>query len=253
MKITLVQSSPSEGGTEVTLERLDDLIGQGTGADFYFLPEMFASGQALDPSGIAQDMDGSIVNWLRHTSARLDAAVAGSLAIKESDHFYNRFCMAKPDGTVISYDKHHLFTYGGEKERFSCGEQAVTVEWRGIRFRLCVCYDLRFPVWLRNTDRYDALICVANWPKPRRDNWDLLLRARALENQCYVIGVNRVGDDPVCHYDGGTAFVDPYGNVQASCPDCTECECSGTIDKKLLDEFRAKFPVLEDADKFIIQ
>lgn len=249
MKITLVQSSPLEGGTDATLERLDDLIGQGTGADFYFLPEMFASGLALDPSGIAQDMDGSIVNWLRHTSARLDAAVAGSLAIKESGHFYNRLCMAKPDGTVISYDKHHLFSYSGENLKFSAGQDRVVAEFRDVRVLLQVCYDLRFPVFSRSRDDYDMALYVANWPVSRQLAWDVFLRARAMENQCYVAGVNRTGDDSFGHYTGHSALVSPYGEIIASAQDDTVCMVTGEMDMDKLLHFRQKFPVLQDADK----
>lgn len=154
------------------------------------------------------------------------------------------------DGSVTIYDKRHLFTYGGEQERFSAGHERVITEWRGWRFLLTVCYDLRFPIWLRNRDDYDAIICVANWPDKRRYHWDTLLRARAIENQCYVLGVNRVGEDPVCVYDGGTILLDPYGNPVASCPDSTQCECSGELDMKMIQDYRAKFPVLEDADIF---
>ena len=154
------------------------------------------------------------------------------------------------NGSVTVYDKRHLFTYGGEQERFSAGHERVITEWRGWRFLLTVCYDLRFPIWLRNRDDYDAIICVANWPDKRRYHWDTLLRARAIENQCYVLGVNRVGEDPVCVYDGGTVLLDPYGNPVASCPDSTQCECSGELDMKMIQDYRAKFPVLEDADIF---
>ena len=145
------------------------------------------------------------------------------------------------------YDKHHLFTYGGEHQHYTPGGERVTVEWRGVRLRLCTCYDLRFPLWLRCRDDYDALICVASWPTVRMHAWRVLLQARAIENQCYVLGVNRVGDDPVCHYSGGTAFVNPYGEM-TTCPEDEASVLTQTIDMEHLRTFRGKFPVLKEAD-----
>lgn len=253
MRIVLLQRDLDWGNPESNLVRLDQALSSNAGADLYVLPEMFTTGFATMKSAVVEEEPCRSLAWMKQKAAAMDAAFAGSVALQVGDECRNRFYFVKPDGSVTVYDKHHLFTYGGEKERFSAGGSRVSVEWRGVVFRLAVCYDLRFPIWLRNDEGYDALICVANWPQPRRDNWDVLLRARAVENQCYVIGVNRVGDDPVCHYNGGTAFIDPYGNVVASCPDNTECECTGTIEKELLEEFRAKFPVLDDADKFEIR
>ena len=157
-----------------------------------------------------------------------------------------------PDGGVRVYDKKHLFGYGGERDRFSAGIDRVTVEYDGVRFMLAVCYDLRFPVWLRNIGDYDVLIVSANWPEGRRRAWDVLTKARAIENQCYVIAVNRVGKDPACVYSGGSALIDPCGCTLAACEDEKEGHAEAVIDMDALNAFRNKFPVLDDADSFTI-
>ena len=258
MKVVLLQRSLAWGDPEANLSHLDLALDNNPGADLYVLPEMFTTGFATLPDATVEEEPSKGLAWMKAAAARTNAAIAGSIALKTAEGCRNRFYFVKPeipgqagdDGNVTIYDKRHLFTYGGEQERFSAGDKRVIVEWRGWRFLLTVCYDLRFPIWLRNRDDYDAIICVANWPDKRRYHWDTLLRARAIENQCYVLGVNRVGTDPVCNYDGGTVLLDPYGNAVASCPDNTECECGGEFDLKLIQDYRAKFPVLEDADIF---
>ena len=189
---------------------------------------------------------------------KLDAAIAGSIAIKASDGTYrNRLYFVKPQEIVNCklsnckwYDKHHLFSYGGETENYTPGDEYVTVEWRGVRFHLSTCYDLRFPLWLRNRDEYDVLICVASWPSVRMHAWKVLLAARAIENQCYVLGVNRIGKDPYCEYSGGSAVVDPFG-FATTCPDNEACVLTHTLDLKRLKAFREKFPVLKEKDSIL--
>ena len=176
--------------------------------------------------------------------------MAGSVSIKENGKFYNRFYFVYPDGTYCSYDKRHLFTYGGEHKTFTAGKERVIVTYQGVRILLQICYDLRFPVWSRNRKDYDMVIYVASWPTPRVEVWSALLRARALENQCYVAGVNRVGEDPSCQYSGGTALIDPYGHTLGACKDGEEGEVTADIDMEELERFRQKFPVLDDADAF---
>jgi predicted amidohydrolase len=185
---------------------------------------------------------------MKRMSAEADAAIAGSVAVEEQGRYYNRFYFVKPDGSVTYYDKRHLFTYGGEHLRFTAGEERVIVEWRGVRILLEVCYDLRFPIWARNRGDYDMILYVASWPTPRVKAWSALLVARAIENQCYVAGVNRVGEDPTCDYCGGSVIINPYGHTLAACADNTECEVSAEIDIEALEAFREKFPVLKDAD-----
>lgn len=248
MRVSLIQCKPSGGGHEATLRSIESVIGSGTGADIYILPEMFATGQSLEPACIAQTMDGPVVSWMRQMAVRLDAAVAGSVAISENGHYYNRFCMARPDGVVDVYDKRHLFSYSGENLRFSAGKERVVVEFRGLRILLQVCYDLRFPVFSRNRDDYDMAIYVANWPLKRQSSWDILLRARAMENQCFVAGVNRVGDDEYGHYEGHSVLLSPYGEALAAADNDAVRMVTGDLDMEHLRHFRAKFPVLDDAD-----
>ena len=225
-------------------------------SDLYVLPEMWSTGFATEPEGIAES-DGSSLNWMKQMANRLDAAVAGSIATENDGKYYNRFYFVKPandgsDNEIEYYDKHHLFTYSGEHLRYTAGERRVVVEWRGWRFLLQVCYDLRFPIFARNCaegpDAYDVALYVASWPTSRRAPWDALLRARAIENQCYVCGVDRTGDDPACHYNGGTAIIDAYGNTVAACPDGEVSAISIELDMDKLAAFRKKFPVLSDRD-----
>lgn len=225
-------------------------------SDLYVLPEMWSTGFATEPEGIAES-DGSSLNWMKQMANRLDAAVAGSIATEIDGKYYNRFYFVKPandgsDNEIEYYDKHHLFTYSGEHLRYTAGERRVVVEWRGWRFLLQVCYDLRFPVFARNCaegpDAYDVALYVASWPTSRRAPWDTLLRARAIENQCYVCGVDRTGDDPACHYNGGTAIIDAYGNTVAACPDGEVSAIRVELDMDKLTAFRKKFPVLSDRD-----
>lgn len=217
-------------------------------ADLYVLPEMFSTGFCTRPEGIAEE-DNYSLNWMLAQARRLGGAVAGSVAVKEAGKFYNRFYFVKPDGEVTCYDKKHLFTHGGEHLHFTPGKERVVVEWKGVRILLQVCYDLRFPVWSRNRGDYDMILYVASWPTPRVEAWSALLVARAIENQCYVAGVNRVGTDPTCEYCGGSVIIDPYGKTIASCPRGEECEATAEVDMEKLAAFREKFPVLNDADE----
>ena len=221
-------------------------------ADLFVLPEMFSTGFCTRPEGIAEPVGSDTLLWMKQKAAELNAALAGSIAVEENGHFYNRFYFVHPDGQVQWYDKKHLFTYGGEHKSFTAGAERVIVNFRGVRILLQVCYDLRFPVWARNRKDYDMILYVASWPTPRVDAWNILLRARAIENQCYVVAVNRVGEDPACQYCGGSAVIDPYGHTLASCEDNKSCTAEATIDMDVLEAFRKKFPVLDDADPYQI-
>jgi len=252
MKTVLVQQNISWADPEGNRKHIDELLSGVEDADLVVLPEMFSTGFATDPAGIAENSPSGTLEWMKSKAADLDAAIAGSVATCEDGKYFNRFHFVMPDGETVSYDKHHLFTYGGEHLTFTPGTDRCIVEWCGVRFLLIVCYDLRFPVWIRNRSDYDAIICVASWPETRRDAWDTLVRARAIENQCYFLAVNRCGTDPKCVYSGGTAFVDPCGRVLASAPDYEEAVIEGELDMEELEEFRAKFPVLTDSDNFTL-
>ena len=248
MKVTLLQQDIVWANPEANVKHIDELLASAEPADLYILPEMFSTGFATSPAGIAETDGGETIKWMIRTAKQRNCAIAGSVAVEHDGKFYNRFYFVHPDGQVEHYDKHHLFTYGGEHLRFTAGEERVVVEWRGVRILLEVCYDLRFPIWARNRGDYDMILYVASWPTPRVAAWSSLLVARAIENQCYVAGVNRVGTDPACEYCGGSVIIDPYGRTIAACADDTECEATAEIDMEALEAFRQKFPVLSDAD-----
>ena len=254
----LSAETSSEGGSEVG-SPLGAQSGEAPLSKFsepglVVIPEMFSTGFATDPVGVAEENCESL-EWMKSMVASTGCAIAGSIATKVSDSYRNRFYFAKPDGEVAYYDKHHLFTYSGEHLRYTPGQDRSIVEWGGFRIMLQVCYDLRFPGFSRNSldadgrAAYDLCIYVASWPESRSGAWKTLLRARAIENQCYVVGVNRVGSDPSCQYSGDSAIIDPYGDTLAACTPSEECSASATIDLKSLLDFRARFPVLKDADK----
>lgn len=253
MKIVLVQSDIIWGNPEANIQKNDAVLERHKGVDLVIFPEMFSTGFITEPEGFAEEEPSGTLTWMRESAAKYGFAIAGSISLKKNGTFYNRFYFVKPDGEVNFYDKRHLFTYGAEHDYYTPGNERKIVEWKGFRFLLTVCYDLRFPVWIKNKQDYDAIICVANWPVPRRMNWDILLRARAIENQCYALGVNRVGSDPVSEYNGGTAAIHFFGDTMSACEDSSECECEADLDINLLKSHWDHFPALKDADKFEIR
>lgn len=239
---------------ECNLEQLSALLDQQHGADLYVLAETFATGfLAKGSAALANEQGREVFSWMQQQALRLDAAVAGSVAtVDDVGQLRNRLFFVRPDGSCDYYDKRHLFSYAGETDEYVAGNRRVVVEWRGVRFLLQVCYDLRFPVFSRNHADYDAIIYVANWPLQRRDVWQTLLKARALENQCFVVGVNIVGSDKVCEYMGDSVVIDAYGQIIAQCtPGMVEAAIA-ELDMENLHRFRQKFPVLSDADSFTL-
>lgn len=236
------------GDCQGNVRRADAMIDNAPEADLYILPEMFSTGFAADPEGMAESENGKTVEWMRRKAVAKDAAIAGSLTIRSGERYFNRLYFVKPDGEVTTYDKRHLFSYAGENLHYTRGEERVIVEWRSVRIMLQVCYDLRFPVFSRNHGDYDMIIYVASWPTSRIKVWDTLLHARALENQCYVAGVNRVGRDPNCEYCGNSLIISPYGEDFAVCGSGEESAKMAEIDMEMLRSFRKKFPVIDDAD-----
>ena len=252
MKVSILQHNIFSGALSSTLSNLENQLLQHPGADLYVLAETFATGfLAEGSSALAQEQGPLIFSWMQQQAARHDAAIAGSVAVKDDEgRLRNRMYFVRPDGTYDYYDKRHLFSYAGETREYAAGCRRVVVEWRGVRFLLQVCYDLRFPVFSRSRGDYDAIIYVANWPEKRQDAWQTLLKARAIENQCYVIGVNRVGSDAACLYAGGSVVLDAYGRTIASCARNIDEVSAAALDMNELVRFRAKFPVLSDADDF---
>ncbi len=222
----------------------------------YVLPEMWSTGFATEPEGIAADEDTDIaLSWMRQTACSRQCALCGSIAIRLTDGTYrNRnYFVDGISGKTTFYDKHHLFTYGHENRYYTPGEEHTVVQFGGFRFLLLTCYDLRFPVWSRYATgrEYDAIIIVANWPASRQSAWQLLTRARAIENQCYLIGVNRVGDDQYNHYQGASCVIDAYGKTLAQCHKNSVEALSVDIDLEELQHRRNKFCVLNDRDEII--
>ena len=249
MKVTILQRDIVWADPAENFRRADEAIDCNPGSDLYVLPEMFSTGFCTQPEGIAEPAENETVRWMKTKSQQTGTAIAGSIAIHEDGKYYNRFHFVTPDGNVATYDKKHLFTFGGEHKRFTSGDKRVIVTYKGVRILLEICYDLRFPIWSRNRGDYDMIIYVASWPTPRVEAWKALLTARAIENQCYVVGVNRVGDDPGNNYCGGSRVIDPYGQIMAECEDGKEMEVTAEVDMEVLEAFRAKFPVLDDADR----
>ncbi len=250
MKITLLQQDIVWGKPEENVRAAEQAMNARPGSSLYVLPEMFSTGFCTEPEGLAEPADSDTLRWMCSYAQEHGCAVAGSLAVWEEGKYCNRFYFVFPDGSYRTYDKRHLFTYGGEDRHFTAGRERVIVEYAGVRFLLLVCYDLRFPVWSRSRKDYDAILYVANWPTSRVEAWLALLRARAIENQCYVAGVNRVGTDPACDYCGGTLCIDPYGKTLAECERGKAGSVTVELDMDSLEAFRQKFPVLEDADEF---
>lgn len=232
MKTALIQMDIDWAQPQKNCERAGKLIASAPGADLYVLPEMFSTGFATSPEGIAEEEPCMTLEWMRELASKTCAAIAGSVALHACDGtFRNRFYFVHPDGKVEYYDKHNLFTPSGEDRTFTAGEEKLIVEYNGVRIRLIVCYDLRFPLWCENAGRkeYDMLLCVASWPEQRRPAWEALLKGRAVDNGCIVAGVDRVGNDPDNHYSGGTMAADSLGNIIASCKDEEEGVCIITI------------------------
>jgi predicted amidohydrolase len=257
-RVTILQTNIKWADPDANQKALESalFIFSSEKSDLYVLPEMWNTGFLAGEESKDSLIHNSkfIIQNLKELARRFDAAIAGSMDVEEDGKRYNRFYFVTPTD-VYTYDKRHLFSYAGEDKNFAAGDERTIVEWRGVKFLLQVCYDLRFPCFSRNsliadgTPLYDAIIYVANWPASRRRVWDVLLQARALENQCFVIGVNRVGDDPNCHYDGGSAIIDAKGKILAKVQDETAASATALLDMESLNAFRAKFPVLRDADK----
>jgi len=220
--------------------------------DLIVLPEMFTSGFTMNPKAVAETMQAETVLWLKALAKAKNSAITGSLVIEENGNFYNRLVFVFPSGEIKSYDKKHLFTLAGEDKAYTSGTQKMLFEYKGFKICPLICYDLRFPVFARNTEEYDVLIYVANWPKPRINAWDALLKARAIENMCYTIGVNRIGEDPNKHtYPGHSQAIDYLGNYLIE-PQENEGIFITTINKNTLVATRQKFGFLNDRDSFTI-
>jgi predicted amidohydrolase len=218
--------------------------------DLVVLPEMFSTGFSMDAETLAEDIDGPTVGWMREEAAALGCVVTGSLIVREGGRCFNRLVWARPDGSLEHYDKRHLFRMAGEQQHYAAGERRLVVDVKGWRVCPMVCYDLRFPVWSRSRDDYDVLLYVANWPQRRANAWTTLLKARAIENLCYVVGVNRVGrDGNGATYGGDSVALDFLGQSLSSEGGGDRVE-TAVLDLESLQAYRQSFPAQLDADRF---
>ena len=253
LRITTVQSILHWEDITANLSMFDEKLKglEGT-TDIIVLPEMFTTGFSMDARALAETMEGRTMQWLGQKAAQIGAVVTGSFIVQENGAFYNRLVWMQPDGGFKHYDKRHLFTLAKEDAAYQPGATKLIVEWKGWRVCPLICYDLRFPVWSRNTEGYDLLIYVANWPDKRSYHWCQLLVGRAIENQSYVVGVNRTGsDEKGFDYSGGTSVIDYSGNVLYRVSN-QEDVFTGILQYNELVSFRKKLAFLDDKDKFEI-
>jgi predicted amidohydrolase len=262
LTITTIQTNLYWEDKKANLKALEEKItGIKEKTEIVILPEMFSTGFSMRPRQLAETMEGETIQWMKRVSAAKKIILTGSVIIEDGGNYFNRLVWMLPNGQYGIYDKRHRFAYGGENDEFSAGSKRLIASVKGWKINLLVCYDLRFPVWARQSLplgetqkalEYDMIIYVANWPDRRVHAWKTLLQARAIENQCYVAGVNRIGDDGSnIHYSGESLIVDPLGEVLYQKKD-VEDVFTITLDKDHLDTVREKFPFWRDADQFQI-
>lgn len=253
MEIALIQTDLQWENPSANRTHLEGIFRQlSSNLDLIVLPEMFTTGFTMNPFGIDQQEAEQTLDWMRHWSERLDAAIVGSLVWPEHNRYRNRLIFMTPEGTHTSYDKRHTFTLAGEDQVYERGLERARISFRGLTFLPLICYDLRFPVWSRYQEPYDALLYVANWPEPRIGAWDILLRARAIENMAYVVGVNRTGIDANGHgYPGHSAVYDALGKRLGY----SEIEevIYATLHPEHIADTRSKLRFLNDRDNFNLE
>lgn len=252
LKIAFIQPNtvwekPKQNRTNIT-QKFTEL---NEDIDLLILPETFTTGFSMKPNELAESMDGKTVKWMQQLALENNMAVTGSIQIEENNKYYNRLLFIFPSGEFQFYDKRHLFSLAEEDKVFTAGNEKLIIEYKDWKICPMICYDLRFPVWSRNVEEYDVLIYVANWPKPRILAWDVLLKARAIENMCYCVGVNRVGEDiQQNEYSGNSAVYDVLGNPVSTIKSGKEHIEVVTLDKKHIEYYRNKLNFLADRDNF---
>ena len=248
LKVTIIQSNLYWEDKLKNRKMFAEKINKFTeNTHVFVLPEMFNTGFTMQAAQFAEDMNGETITWMRELAMAKNAVIAGSLIIKENNQYFNRFIWMQPDGQSIAYDKKHLFSMADEPKIFTPGHQQITIDYLGWKIKPIVCYDLRFPTWCRNTADYDVLLVVANWPSKRITHWDALLKARAIENQCYVVACNRVGlDANEIEHNGHSAVLDPYGE-ELYFTDEASIE-NIDLSKAHLQLIRRQYPFLKDRD-----
>ncbi|MBU2927868.1 amidohydrolase [Winogradskyella psychrotolerans] len=250
LQTELVWENP-EANRGLLSDKIDAIV---TNVDLIVLPEMFTSGFTMNPASVAETMEGETIIWLKQTAKIKQAVIMGSLVITEQGNFYNRMVCVEPSGAITTYDKRHTFTLAGEHKVYTAGTEKVIFNYKGWKICPLVCYDLRFPVWARNTEEYDLLIYVANWPKVRIKAWDALLEARAIENMTYCIGVNRVGLDGNNHeYSGHSVAYDVLGNRLDNLTENQDATAIVVLEKEVITKYREKLNFLNDRDDFSLK
>lgn len=251
INVTLIQSDIIWEDRISNLKKYQEKINQIESTDLIILPEMFTTGFSMSPKSISENMNGETIQWMKQNAHKMNSAICGSIIIEEDSKYFNRFIWINPDGSIHHYDKRHLFSFAGENENYTPGNEKIIIEYKGWKICPLICYDLRFPVWSRNSEDYDLLIYVANWPDKRKSAWKSLLTARAIENQCYVIGVNRVGEDSKNYYSGDSSLINALGETLYTNSHIEEIY-SNTISKYDLNKIRTQLPFLNDKDNFKI-
>ena len=247
MKITIIQQNIIWKDVAANIKQMGALLSKAAKADIYLFPDMCSTGFCMEPDGVAEEVNGPTVQAFLKWAKKYDAAMAGTVMTKESDGvFRNRMYFVTPDGDVRYYDKCHLFEYSGEDKVYTPGEKKVIWEWRGVRVRPVICYDIRFPVFLHSTGDYDVLLVSANFPESRMLAWDTLIRARAIENQCYVAASNRVGADDYGNYVGHSVILNPYGQDIARCRSKYQGSATAELEWSMMERLRRNFPVLNN-------
>jgi predicted amidohydrolase len=251
LRVCLVQANLAWEDRTQNLHQLYELVAKSAPADLIVLPEMFTSGFTMNPAKNANTINGEAVKWMHKLAREQNAAVTGSLVIEQNGNYYNRLFFVQPDGTQHTYDKRHLFSLAGEEKVYTAGVERNVIEYKGWRIMPQVCYDLRFPVWCRNDLNYDMIYFVANWPERRSYHWRQLLLARAIENQAYCIGVNRVGNDGNgVYHSGDSAAIDPLGEYLSTIKSGESTTEVVTLKKSKIELVRSRFGFLKDRDSF---
>jgi len=253
MKISVIQPDIVWEDKDRNLEKIGQMVSELKDTEIVILPEMFTTGFSMNPETLFETPDSGTFDWMIHTSEKGNFGICGSYIVREKDNYFNRWIFVSPDHKSWKYDKRHLFRMSNEEKSYTQGNKRLIFRFRELRICANICYDLRFPVWSRNKNDYDLLINSANWPLSRENVWSILLQARAIENQCFVAGSNRVGTDGAgIKYCGNSMIINPKGVIIAKADEREEGSVSGEISVSELDSFRKKFPVWKDADNFII-
>jgi omega-amidase len=253
LTITTLQADLKWEDPAANRKMIDGLVSEmQDDTDLLILPEMFTTGFSMNTGELAEPMNGDSITWMRALAADRNMAVCGSLMVEESGQFYNRLIWMPPDGKLVSYDKRHLFQMGGESENYQPGQERKIIQLGDWRILPLICYDLRFPVWSRGFNEFDLIIYVASWPASRQSSWDILLPARAVENQCYVAGVNRLGTDGNnVNHTGGSVVLDFLGRI-VKCAGIDTGTFTTTLSLRTLSRYRDKFRAWQDGDRFTL-